>query len=193
MKNLINWFYSAGCALLVVAVSGCGQQGMTPAHFREIVKAPGDSVPLIPPMTSLPYWTNAAGSNVMTYADGRVLHEQLSQTAYTVRGQYVVFKIYSQLNQGWMHSIMAYDEAAKAVKVYGLYTDPRGRDMLTEGTITYDRAKGTYRETSAFGNGFREITDGVHTAARDSAKSLVYQGGALMLTREATTWPVRGK
>lgn len=193
MKNLFYLFYIAGYALLVAVGSGCGQQGMTPAHFREIVKAPGDAVPLIPAMTSLPYWTNAAGSNVMTYADGRVVHEQLSQTARTVRGQYVVFNIYSQLNRDWMNSIMAYDEAAKAVKVYGLYTDIRGRDMLTAGTITYDRAKGTYRETSAFGNGFREITDGVHTAARDSAKSMVYQGGRLVLSREATTWPVRGK
>lgn len=165
------------------------QEAITPARFREIVAAQGDAVPRIPQLASVPFWTNATISNVMTYATGKVFQEELTQTARTVSGRYVVFTVLSKFYNQPMNAILAYDETASALKVYGLYGNGQGGDIVTEGTAVYDYAKKTYTITSSYGDSFKETTTGSYTEAEDSAKTVVYKDGVLFMTREVKTRP----
>ena len=170
------------------------QETMTPARFHEIVGLPGDAVPLAPQLAAVPFWTNATISNVMTYASGKMFREELTQTARTVGGKYVVFTVQSKFYNQPMNSILAYDEKASALKVYGLYGDGHAGDIVMEGTAIYDYAKKTYTITSSYGDGFKETTTGSYTDKEDSAKTVMYKGGVLFMTREVKTRPlVAGK
>jgi hypothetical protein len=166
------------------------QEPMTPARFREIVGTPGDAVPLAPQLAAVPFWTNAVVSNVMSYASGKVFREELTQAARTVGGKYVVFTVQSKFYNQPMNSILAYDEKASALKVYGLYGDGHAGDIVTEGTAIYDYAKKTYTITSSYGDGFKETTTGSYTDTEDSAKTVVYKDGVLFMTREDKTRPI---
>lgn len=156
----------------------------------EIVGKPGDAVPLVPQLAAIPFWTNAAISNVMTYASGKVFQETLTQTARTVGGKYEVFTVQSKFYNQPMNAILTYDETSSALKVFGLFGDDRGGDVLTCGTAVYDYAKKTYTITSSYGDGFKETTTGSYTDKEDFAKTVVYKNGVLFMTREARTSPI---
>jgi hypothetical protein len=166
------------------------EETMTPARFREIVGQPGDAVPLVPKLAAVPFWTNATISNVMTYASGKVLQEKLTQTARTVDGKYEVFTVQSKFYNHPMNAILTYDEKASALKVFGLFGDGYGGDVVTCGTAVYDYAKKTYTITSSYGDGFKETTTGSYTDKEDFAKTVVNKNGFLFMTREARTIPV---
>lgn len=163
---------------------------MTPARFREIVGTPGDTVPLAPQLAAVPLWTNATISNVITYASGKVFQEELTQTARTVGGKYEVFTVQSKFYNHPVNAILAYDEKASTLKVFGLFGDGYGGDIVTCGTAVYDYAKKTYTITSSYGDGFKETTTGSYTDKEDFAKTVVYKDGVLFMTREARTRPV---
>jgi hypothetical protein len=182
--------YIVGLILVFSTGLGFGQESMTPARFREIVNLPGDMVPLVPQLAPVPFWTNAVVSNVMTYASGKVFREVMTQTARTVGGKYVVFTVYSQFYQKPMSGVLAFDEKATALKMYGLFGDGHGGDVVTEGTLVNDYVKKTYTATSSYGDGFKETTAGSYTDKEDFAKTMVYKNGVLFMTREATTHPV---
>ena len=169
------------------------QAGMTPRQFREIISLPGDAVPLVSQLAAVPFWTNAVISNVMTYASGRVFHEEMTLTARTVGGKYVVFTVFSKYYKQFVSSILTYDETAAALKEYGLFGDGHGGDILTEGMPVYDYAKKTYTITSSYGDGFNEITTGSYTEREDSARTEVYKDGVLSMRRDVMTRPVEKK
>ena len=166
------------------------QETMSPARFREIVGMPGDAVPLAPQLAAVPFWTNAVVSNVMTYASGKVFREEMTQTARTVDGKYVVFIVQSKFYNQPMNSILTYNAKASALKVYGLYGNGPGGDIVTESTAVYDFAKKTYTITSSYGDGFKETTTGSYTDTEDSAKTVGYKEGVLFMTREVKTRPI---
>jgi hypothetical protein len=158
---------------LSLNAASSNQETMTPARFREIVGTPGDVVPLMPQLAAVPFWTNAVVSNVMTYASGKV-----------------VFTVQSKFYNQPMNSILAYDEKASALKVYGLYGDGHAGDIVTEGTAIYDYARKTYSIISSYGDGFKETTTGSYTDTEDSAKTVGYKEGVLFMTREVKTRPI---
>ena len=181
---------SETASLLSTNAASLSRETMTPARFREIVGTPGDAVTLMPQLAAVPFWTNAVASNVITYASGKVFREELTQTARAVRGEYVVFTVQSKFYNQPMNSILAYDEKASALKVYGLYGNGPGGDIVTEGMAVYDYARKTYTITSSYGDGFKETTTGSYTDTEDSAKTVVYKDGALLMTREVKTRPI---
>ena len=162
---------------------------MTPACFQEIVNLPADAVPLSEPLASMPRWPNFVSSNVMTYATGQVVQEEMKGTTRTVGGKYIVSAVQSRFYEQPMHSVVAYDAKAAAIKAYGLYGDGRGGHRVTEGLVAFDFAKKTYTVTSAY-DGFKKATAGRYTDTEDRSKTIVYRDGALFLTREVTTRPV---
>jgi len=176
--------------LLSTNAASLNLETMTPARFREIVGTPGDAVPLAPQLAAVPFWTNAVVSNVMTYASGKVFQEEMTQTARTEGGKYVVFTVQSKFYNQPMNSILAYDEKASALKMYGLYGNGPAGDIVMEGTAAYDYAKKTYTITSSYGDGFKETTTGSYTDKEDSAKTVVYKDGVLFMTREVKTRPI---
>ena len=165
------------------------QEVMTPEQFRKIVDAPADAVPLVPQLAAVPFWTNAVVNIVMTYASSKVFREDMTVSAGTVSGKFVVFTLHSKSNNQTMHSILTYDEKASALKVYGLFGNGHAGDIVTEGTVVYDYAKKTYAITSTYGDGFQEITTGSYTPTEDFAKTAVYKNGVLFMTRETKTLP----
>ncbi|MEI7809755.1 MAG: hypothetical protein WCJ07_14855 [Verrucomicrobiota bacterium] len=182
-----------GLALLFATSLGFGQEAMTPGRFRDIVNSPADAVPLVSQLAAVPLWTNAVVSNVMTYASGKVFSEEMTQTARTVGGRYVVFTVQSKFYNQPMNALLVFDEKTAALKTYGLYRDSHGDDMMTEGTVVYNYAKKTYTITSSFGAGFNETTTGSYTDTEDHANSKVYQSGALFMSREVVTRPFISK
>jgi hypothetical protein len=159
---------------------------MTPELFRQIVAKPGDHVLLIPELSDVPIWTNADVHVVMKYASGRTFTEKVMQTTHTVDGKYIIYTINSDFYHQTMSSIMAFDEKASTLKVYGLYSDSHGGDAITESAVVYDYAKKTYTGTSSYGDGFKEITTGSYNSTNDFSHTLVYKNGALFMTREVS-------
>lgn len=170
-------------------VTAQSQEVMTPERFRKILRTPGDAVPLVPQLAAVPFWTNAVANNVMTYASGKVFREEMTVSAHTVTGKYVVFTVHSKFYNRTMHSILTYDEKASALKVYGLFGNAQGGQIVTQGTAVYDYAKKTYAITSTYGDGYEEITTGSYTPKEDFAKTVVYKDGILFMTRDTKTIP----
>jgi len=83
------------------------QETMSPARFREIVVCPATRCRWRR-TAAVPFWTNAVVSNVMTYASGKVFREEMTQTARTVDGKYVVFIVQSKFYNQPMNSILTY-------------------------------------------------------------------------------------
>jgi len=166
------------------------QEPMTPARFKEIASAPGDATPLVPKLAVLPRWTNATVSVVMKFASGKTVTEEVPQTTRTIGGRYLVFTGQSTFYHQTMHGILTYDEPASAYKIYGLYGDGHGGDLVIGGTIIYDPAKKIYAATSIYGDGFTEIGVGSYSATESSDRTLVYTNGVLFMTRETKSHPV---
>lgn len=126
----------------------------------------------------------------MTYASGKVFTETMSQRTRTIEGKYVVCTVHSKFYNQPMNSILTYDAKASALKIYSLFGDGHGGNMLTEAVATFDFSKRTYTCTSAYGDGFKETTTGFYTDTEDTAKSVVRKNGALFMTRQVVTRPV---
>lgn len=181
--------YIVGLILVFSTGLGFGQESMTPARFREIVNSPGDTVPLVPQLAPVPFWTNAVVSNVMTYASGKVFREKMNGTSHSVQGKYIVFTIQSEFYHQTMHSILTYTAEPSTLKTYSLFDDGHRGEILTEVTTRYDLVRKTYTGTSSYGDGFMETTTGSFTDKVDFSKTMVYKNGVLFLTREVTTRP----
>ncbi|MGB7749173.1 MAG: hypothetical protein WBN75_18020 [Verrucomicrobiia bacterium] len=183
-------------ALLVLLFSiavGTSQEQLTPDKFREIVATPGDKVPLLPKLAAgSPLWTNATVNVVLKYQTGKVFKEDIKQTAKTIGGKYIVFTGQSQFYHQPMSSILTYDEKASALKVYGLYGDGHGSDVVTVSLIVYDYEKKIYAASSTYADGFKEITVGSYSETESSDRTLVYKDGVLFMTRETKTRPAVG-
>jgi hypothetical protein len=178
-------------ALLFSVAVGFSQEQLTPERFREIVATPGDNVPLQPKLAAgSPLWTNATVNVVLKYQIGKVFTEEITQTAKTIGGKYIVFTGQSQFYHQPMSSILTFDEKASALKIYGLYGDGHGGDIVTEGLIVYDYEKKIYAASAAYGEGFKEITVGSYSKTESSDRTLVYKDGVLSMTREVKTRPV---
>ena len=89
-----------------------------------------------------------------------------------------------------MNAILTFDEKAQFLKVYGLFSDGQGGDIVTCGTAVYDYAKKTYTISSSYGDGFSETTTGSYTDREDVARTVVYKNGFLFMTRVARTRPL---
>jgi len=178
-----------GCAWVVVAlVVGCrgGHQGkMTPALFRDLVESPPDGVALRPELAKLPLWPEATIESTLTYADGRVVRERCRATSKTLRGEYVVFGVDSELYGQRVYSVLGYDVAAKVYRQWSLYDG-----QLVESTLAFDLAKGTSSAQARYGDGFTETSAGEFNSAGSSELARTYKGGALVLTRESKTTPL---
>lgn len=178
--------------LLSVVVS-FGQESMTPERFREIVATPGDKVPLQPKLAGgTPLWTNAMVTAVLKYQSGKTFKEEGAQTSRTIRGKFVVFTGQSQYYHRQMSTILTFDEMASAVKLYGLFGDGHGGDLVTEATIVYDYDKKIYASSCEYGDGFKELTVGSYSDRESSDRTLVYKNGVLFLTREVTAKAISG-
>ena len=191
MKSPTSLVPSIVC-LVLTGFSCCAfsQEVMTPARFKAIVALPGDATPLVPKLAVLPLWTNATVSVVMKFASGKTVTEEVPQTTRTVGGRYLVFTGQSTFYHQTMHGIVTYDEPASAYKIYGLYGDGHGGDLVIGGTIIYDTAKKIYAATSSYGDGFTEIGVGSYSATENSDRTLVYTNGVLFMTRETQSHPV---
>jgi len=200
MKTLASLLLSlsvAGIASRAAETNGSSitlsREVMTPALFKQIVQLPGDSTPLIAQLARIPVWTNATVSNVMTYASGKVFTEEMTQRTRTIRGKYIVATVHSKYYNQSMSSVLTFDEKASVLKVYSLFADGHGGDMLTEGKMSFDFSKKTYAVTSSYGDGFKETTTGVYADTEDTARTEVYQNGGLFMRREIVTRPVTNR
>jgi hypothetical protein len=162
---------------------------MTPARFQEIVSTPSDTVPLVRELASVPFWTNAIVSNVMTFASGKIFREEMLLITCTVAGKYIVFSVQSKFYNQTMRALLTYDAKAAMLKSYGYYADDHGRPVVTEAAIIYDFSNKTYTMASSYGD-FRETTTGSYTEAEDTARTTVYKNGKLFMTREVKTHPL---
>jgi hypothetical protein len=178
--------------LSMVLCRALSAETMTPDRFREIVATPGDNVPLEPKLAAVPLWTNSVVSNDMKYENGKMFKEEMPQTAKTIGGKYVVFSTKSTYYHQVMNGILAYDKGTETLKVYGLFGDGRGGDVVTEGTVVYDFDHKTFSINSTYGN-FKEITTGSYSEIESSEKTLVYKDEVLFMTREAKTHLVIAK
>lgn len=184
MKNLIGIYL-----ILVASGVGCSQKHtstemMTPEQFKKLVATPGDAKPLRPELASLPFWTNATCHITLNFQDGRVFDEEMAQTAKTIGGNYVVFSMDSRYYKQPMHSILAYDEKALAIKQWGLFGDG-----VTEETMLFDLKKKISSSTSTYAGGFMEISVGSFSEMEASGRAQAFKNGVLYLTREVRTWP----
>ena len=178
--------------LLTSMITVFAQDAMTPERFRSVVAAPGDNTPLISQLASVPFWTNAVVSNTMTYTSGKVLTEQMTLSAHTVGGKYVVFTMDSQVYHGPVNTILTLDEKSSSLKVYGLFPDEEGKDVLTESTVTYNFKKKTFSMNSTYLD-FKESVSGSYSDTQSTVKATAYKDGVLVMTRETITRPVGGK
>ena len=159
---------------------------MTPSRFREIVSAPGDTIPVNSKLSATgPLWTNATVHIVLKYETGKTFQETVTQTSKTIRGQYIVTTVQSQFYKQPMDAIMTYDEIASAYKVWALYGD-----TITEGHIVYDFDKKISAMNSAYGDGFTELGVGSYDDTQGSNRTLIFKNGILFCTRESKTTPV---
>lgn len=171
--------------ILLPTVDLWSQEAMTPKRFRELAASPGDSDKLCPELAMLPLWRDAKCSITMRFEDGRAFKEDCAQTVKTVNGKYIVFSMESEFYKQTMYSIVGYDDKAQAVREWGLFGD-----TLTEGTMVVDSEKRVIAATSAYGDGFMEISAGCWSDSEESHHTLVYKGGVLFMTRDVKIRPV---
>lgn len=163
---------------------------MTPQRFRDLVAAPAVNVHLVSKLADAgPVWTNTTVNISLKYETGKVFTEEIAGTSKIISSNCVVFTVQSKYYKQPMSSLMTYDEKAQAIKNYGLYGE-----TVTEATAMYDYTKRIYATTSNYGDGFMEIGAGSYSEKESSDKTLVYQHGVLVMTRETKSKPtVAGK
>lgn len=165
---------------------GHGQEKMTPARFREIVSSPGDSLPLDPKLAAAgPLWTNATVSFSLNYESGKTFQAIASASSKTLGGKYVVTTVYAPSFKQPVDTIMTYDKAVSAYRVWAV----QGEAVL-EGRIVYDIEKKLYAMNSAYGDGITELGVGSYTATESTSRTWMFTNGVLFCTRESKTTPV---
>lgn len=132
LSHFMNRLVIMLAILTLPAYLGFSQETMTPERFRELAATPGDLAPLEPQLSSVPFWTSAVESNVITYASGKVFKEETSVNARTVAGKYIICTFYSKLYRQTVNTVLTFDEKASAIKGYGLFSDSRGRNTLAK-------------------------------------------------------------
>ncbi len=168
--------------------TGLGQGITTPDQFNEIAAKPGDTLPLASELARVPFLTNATVPAELRYQTGRVFSEDAPGSARTVEGKYIIFTMPSQFYHRPMNTILTFDQQASALKVYSLYGDTHGGDMVIEATVVYDYARKIYATSSSYG-GFKEVTVGSYADSGSSDHTLVFKDGVLFLTREVHSMP----
>ena len=180
-------------ALLASITTASAQDTMTPEHFRALAATPGDTTPLIPQLSFVPYWTNAVVSNVMTYATGQVFREQMPVTTRSIGGKYLISTATSQFYHRPISSILAFDEKSSSLKDYALFPDAQGMDILIVGTVIYDTKHRTFSINSTYKE-FQESASGTYSDTKTIVKATTtYKDGQLFMTRETTFTPVSAK
>ena len=171
--------------LLFSVVVGFGQETMTIERFRDLVATPAANVRLVPKLADAgPVGTNATVNISLKYETGKVFTEEIAGTSKIISSNCVVFTVQSKYYKQPMSSLVMYDEKAQAIKNYGLYGE-----TVTEATAMYDYTKKIYATTSTYGDGFMEIGAGSYSDKESSDKTLVYQHGILVMTRETKSKP----
>ena len=159
---------------------------MTVELFRQVVALPADAVPLSPAMAKLPLWKSAAVSNVMTYAAGKVVRENIQEQFHSVNGKYVVCTAKSEFYAQTMYAVLAAGSVPGTYKLYSLYGSGAIREGLVEADVTYDFVHHTYEIRSAYSAGFTELTTGAYTYTTDTSKTEVSKNDVHFLSREVT-------
>jgi hypothetical protein len=180
---------SLALIVTVFAISSIaqGQETMTVERFRAIASTPGDNTPLNPKLLAAgPVWTNATISIVLKYATGKTATEEISGTAKTIKGNYVVATVKSELYKQPMDSIVTYDDRAGCYKFWGLYGE-----SVTEGLMVYDYEKKIYTTYSAFGEGFLELGVSSYSNTNNFSHTLVLKNGVLFCTRDVNVMPAK--
>jgi hypothetical protein len=175
--------------MAVVALSSAAwaQEKMTITRFREIVASHGDSTPLNAKLAAAePFWKNSTSTLDLKYADGKTFKETIPGTHKTVKGNYIVSTIQSELYKQPIDSIVAYDETAGCYKVWGLYGE-----AVAEGLIVYDFDKKTFSSHSTYGDGFLELGISSYSATNISGHTLILKNGVLFCTRDVNTVPAK--
>jgi len=188
MKMAKAWLWLILCLALIGSHHNVlGEEAMSVNRFREIVAQAGDHVPLIAPLVSIPIWTNAIISNVMTSASGKVYRETLPESVHTIGGKYVVYTTWSKNFPQPFNSVLAYDANVDALRVYTLLKDGHGEDRLTAGTVDYDFANKTYTINLTYGDGFQKTTHGTYTLSESVSRSEITQNGVHLLSIDIVT------
>jgi hypothetical protein len=182
---MFNAHFAFLCFIVLLPIGSPAQEPVTAGRFREIVSAPGDTVPLSTKLAAAgPLWTNATIRITLAFADGRTFKEEIAATSKTVAGKYVVTRVASKFYKQPMDSVMTYDERASAYKVWALFGD-----TVTEGRMVYDLQKKIFAMNSAYGDGFTELGIGSYSDTESSSRTSVFKDGVLFCTREAITTP----
>jgi hypothetical protein len=159
---------------------------MTPARFKQIAAAPGDSIPLNPNLSKIPFWAKSKISCSMEFQDGRRFEETCNVHSKSIDGRYVVSTVDSEFYKRPMQSILEYDEKAKAYKQWGLFDS-----TVTSALVIYDFEKGTSAATASFDPKYLELSVGSFSEDESVNRTQVYQDGVLVLTRNTKSWRVR--
>jgi hypothetical protein len=173
---------------VIVASSfvGHGQEKMTLARFREIVSSPGDSEPLNPKLAAAgPLWRNATVSFSLRFEGGKTFQATADATSKTVRGKYVVTTVNAPSFKQPADTIMTYDEAVSAHRVWAVQGE-----TIIEGRIVYDVEKKLYAMSSAYGAGLTELGVGSFSTTESTSRTWMFTNGVLFCTRESKTTPV---
>ena len=109
----------------------------------------------IPAHLNVPFWSDSKILITAKYQNGNIAKEECATSTKTVEGRYIVSSIDSKFYKRTMYSITGFDEKASAIRVWGLFGE-----MVTEGTIVVDREKKVIAMSSAYGEGFTEISVG---------------------------------
>jgi len=181
-------FQVAVCFLLsLLVLAGCKPQAsMTPERFQELVDTPGDNAPMLSFITNgIPHWSNAIVSVTMTYASGEIVPTEFQVKSKTIGGKYIVYAVQLKDSNKEQHSILEADKMAGRFKVYF----PK-EDTLNSGDVIFDVKAKTYSSKITYSDGYMETTTGSYSDTENDSHTLVYQNGALVMTRDSTNRPI---
>lgn len=174
-----------GVALLAIGNVWSEEEAMTPERFKELVAAPEDGKMLRQELSFMPFWKKARTSVSMKYQDGKVFKEECVGSAKVIGGNYIVLAVESKFYKQTMHTILGYDEKARAIRQWGLFGE-----TLTEATIVVDPAKKVTASVARYGDGLEEITASTYSEKEMCGHAVVYKDGMHFMTRDVTTRPV---
>src|SRR4051812_7552599 len=98
MKRSFPRLFAIFFTIVALSLSARAQGEMTVERFREIVSSPGDSVRLNGKLLAISEkMTNATITVDLKYADGRKFKEEIAGSRKTVKGDYVVTTVNSDL------------------------------------------------------------------------------------------------
>ena len=171
--------------LALLARTACSQEEITEKQFAELVAGAGDTKVLRPEIASLPHFTNANGTVVCIYADGNVIRDKCKQTAKTINGDYIVYRITSDSQKEPAYAVVGYDEKASTVRMWSLYNK-----ALVEGTIIVDAKRKILASSATFGGNLMQLTVQSFSDKEEFERSSIYKDGVLFMTQEVKIWPI---